>query len=103
MRIDLLLHRCRFTRTRGAAQALVASGHLRCNGQRVPRASASVAPGAVLTIPMGDTVRVVELLALPTRRGPPGEAALCYRVLDPRGETALAAEDKAPAKGNSPP
>ncbi|MCR2834444.1 RNA-binding S4 domain-containing protein [Parerythrobacter lacustris] len=103
MRIDLLLHRCRFTKTRSAAQALIAEGHLRCNGQRILRASAPVASGDILTIPVGNSVRVIELLALPDRRGPASEAATCYRVLDRQGESALAAEITAPDKGISPP
>jgi ribosome-associated heat shock protein Hsp15 len=103
MRIDLFLHRCRFTRSRCAAQALIAEGHLRCNGQRILRASAPVSIGDVLTIPLGNSVRVIELLSPPARRGPASEAALCYRVLDRQGETALAAEITAPAKGITPP
>lgn len=103
MRIDLLLHRCRFTRSRSAAQALIAEGHLRCNGQRILRASAPVALRDILTFPLGGSVHVIELLSLPDRRGPASEAALCYRVLDRQGESALAAEITAPAKGISPP
>ncbi len=103
MRIDLLLHRCRFTKTRGTAQALIAEGHLRCNGQRILRASAPVSIGDILTIPVGNSVRVIELLALPDRRGPAGQAALCYRMLDRQGESALAAKNTGPAKGISPP
>ena len=92
MRIDRLLWHLRFARTRGLAQALVETGHVRRNGQRVMRTSQPVAPGDVLTIPVGGTVRVIELVALPTRRGPVAEARSCYRALDPEGQSAIAAD-----------
>jgi hypothetical protein len=44
-----------------------------------------VASGDVLTIPIGHGVQVLELLALPIRRGPAPEARSHYRVLDGTG------------------
>lgn len=89
MRIDRLLCTLRFTRTRTLAAALVREGHLRRNGVRVTRPSQEVATGDILTIPLGASVRLVEVLALPERRGPAREAQACYRMLDPNGETDL--------------
>lgn len=83
MRIDRLLCMLRFSRTRGAAQRLVEQGHIRLNGERVVRGSRDVAVGDVLTLPLGKSVRLVEVLALPERRGPPRDAQECYRELDP--------------------
>jgi len=56
------------------------------------------APGSsfVLRSP-GRGVVVIELLALPARRGPASEAQSCYRVLDERGTNPIAAD-----KDNSP-
>ncbi len=85
MRIDRLLCQLRFVRTRGAAQRLIDEGHLRRNGERVMRQSLDVQPGDVLTLPLGRAIRLIEILALPERRGPPREAQACYRELDPRG------------------
>lgn len=82
MRIDRLLWFLRLARSRTLAQRLVEGGHIRRNGQRVERLAQPVAPGDVLTLPLGGGVRVIELLALPTRRGPAPEAQACYRVLD---------------------
>tara|TARA_B100001179_G_scaffold92852_1_gene65825 strand:- start:142 stop:375 length:234 start_codon:yes stop_codon:yes gene_type:complete len=73
----------RFSRTRSAAQKLVEEGHIRLNGERVVRGSRDVAVGDVLTLPLGKSVRLVEVLALPDRRGPPRDAQECYRELDP--------------------
>ncbi|HAN88883.1 MAG TPA: RNA-binding protein, partial [Erythrobacter sp.] len=41
--------------------------------------------GDVLTLPLGNSVRLVEIIALPERRGAPREARACYRELDPGG------------------
>ncbi|MDE2562923.1 MAG: RNA-binding S4 domain-containing protein [Sphingomonadales bacterium] len=82
MRIDKLLFFLRLARTRGLARQWAEAGHIRVNGRRVERASAPVAPGDVLTLPLGDHVAVLRLLALPARRGPAAEARSCYERLD---------------------
>ena len=91
MRIDRLLCFLRFVRTRSAAQRLVEEGHIRRNGERVTRASRDIVIGDVLTLPLGNAVRLIEVVELPTRRGPPREAAACYRELDPGGQSGIAA------------
>jgi ribosome-associated heat shock protein Hsp15 len=94
LRIDLLLCRLRFVKTRGLALRMLASSHMRCNGAHVVRASHAVRPGDVLTFAIGDDVRIVEIVALPDRRGPAPEAAAHYRLLqrglDRGGQTAIA-------------
>lgn len=87
MRIDRLLCNLRFLRTRTLAARLAGTGQLRRNGVRVTRASQEVAVGDVLTIPAGGQVRLIEVLALPEKRGPAREAQACYRVLDRAGES----------------
>lgn len=82
VRIDKLLWFLRFVRTRSLAQALVSAGHLRLNGRRIERAHQGVRIGDVLVLPLPGGVRVVEVLALPDKRGPAREAQSCYRVLD---------------------
>lgn len=82
MRIDRLLFFLRFARSRAAAQRWIAEGHIRHNGQRVLRQDLVVQPGDVLTLPLARHVLIIELLALPTRRGPAAEARECYRPLD---------------------
>lgn len=80
-RIDRLLWMLRLTRTRGAAQVLVGEGHIRLNGRRVMRAAQAIAAGDVLTLPLGPTVHVLEILGIPARRGPAAEARACYREI----------------------
>ena len=100
MRIDKLLWHLRLTKTRGLAQALVAEGHVRRNGTRVLRASQDVAAGDTLTVPLVQGVRVIEVLALPARRGPAAEAQACYRTLDPHPVGGIAAgEPQSPGRG----
>lgn len=91
MRIDKLLWYLRFASSRGLAQGWVQAGHIRINGRRIEKPGASVAPGDILTLPLRTTVKVVEISALPVRRGPASEAQSCYRVLDCAHEITLAA------------
>jgi len=84
-RIDRLLWMLRLTRTRGAAQELVGEGHVRVNGKRVVRLAQQVGPGDIVTMPDGPAVRIVEILSLPDRRGPPAEAQVHYREHHPDG------------------
>lgn len=82
MRLDKLLWYLRFARSRNLAQGLAEQGHVRLNGKRVEKAHQRISAGDVLTLPLARKVLVIEVLALPTRRGPAIEAQSCYRVLD---------------------
>lgn len=86
MRIDRLLCYLRIVKTRSQAHDLVGAGHIRCNGVRVTRDSYAVVIGDILVLPLGATVRIIEILQIPERRGPPALAQSCYRVLDPSAE-----------------
>lgn len=94
MRIDKLLWHLRLARSRNLAQALVEQGHIRLNGRRIERSHQKVDIGDILTIPLASGVSVIEVLALPTRRGPAPEAQACYRVLDGTGANPIAAANQ---------
>lgn len=64
------------------AQAMAHEGHIRLNGRRIERAHQQIVIGDVLTVPVGREVHVLEVLAMPMRRGPASEARTHYRVLD---------------------
>src|SRR3546814_10197880 len=49
MRLDRFLWYVRIARTRSAAQAIAASGHLRLDGRPIDRAAAPVRIGSILT------------------------------------------------------
>ena len=94
MRIDKLLWYLRLTKTRGLAQTLCEAGHLRLNGRRIDRAHQKVGIGDTLTLPHGQGVRVIEVLALPVRRGSATEAQSCYLALDAASDFLLAADQR---------
>lgn len=101
MRLDRLLFNLRFARSRTLAQRWIAEGHIRRNGERVTRQDQAVAPGDVLTLPLARKVVVIEVTALPARRGPATEAQACYRHLDAGGAKRIAGET-ARAEGKAP-
>lgn len=82
-RIDRWLWCARFSKSRSIAAALVQSGRLRVNGERISKASRNVRPGDVLTFPLGPHIRVIEIAAVGLRRGPASEAMTLYRDLEP--------------------
>lgn len=84
LRIDRLLWYLRLAPSRSLAQNWVVGGHIRANGQRVTKSAFGVRVGDVLTLPMPGRVRVIEIMALPPRRGPAGEAASCFRERGPK-------------------
>lgn len=81
MRLDRFLWWVRLAKTRSAAQAIAADGHLRIDGRPVDRSHVSVRIGNVLTFAAHGRVRVVRVEALPHRRGPALEAQGCYHDL----------------------
>mgnify|MGYP003391881063 CR=1 FL=1 len=82
LRVDKLLWYLRFAKSRSIAQAMVEAGHIRLEGRRISRSSATVQAGQHLVIPIGDRVDVIRLISLPTRRGPAPEAQACYELVE---------------------
>lgn len=97
MRLDLLLVRLRFARSRAMARRWIEQGHIRCNRLRITRIDHPVTAGAVLTLPIGRDVRIIRIESLPERRGPAKEAQLHYRELDARACIAIAGAESRPA------
>ncbi|MCH7627988.1 MULTISPECIES: RNA-binding S4 domain-containing protein [Novosphingobium] len=83
MRLDKLLWYLRLAPTRTHAHDWALEGHMRLNGRRIERPSATVRTGDLLVLPTHHGVRVIEVLALPVRRGPAPEAQACYRLIEP--------------------
>jgi ribosome-associated heat shock protein Hsp15 len=82
LRIDRLLFFLRIAKSRTLAQNWAETGHIRVNSKRIEKGSAAVSTGDIITLPKGQAVLAIELLAIPERRGPAAEAQLCYRVLE---------------------
>jgi ribosome-associated heat shock protein Hsp15 len=68
-RIDKWLWHARVVRTRTAASALAAAGHVRLNGVRIDAASRAVKAGDVVTVALDRTVRVLKVIGFAERRG----------------------------------
>ena len=81
LRIDKLLFFLRIAKTRTLAQNWAEAGHIRVNGRRIEKGSVSVNAGDVITLPKGEAVLSIRVLIVPTRRGPPNEAQLCYQLM----------------------
>ncbi|MBL8662723.1 MAG: RNA-binding S4 domain-containing protein [Candidatus Odyssella sp.] len=91
LRLDKWLWHARFFKSRSLAAAFCAEGRLRLNRRHIDRASAPVRAGDVLTFPLGNAIRVVRVLALGQRRGPPAEARTLYQDLTGAAESAAVA------------
>lgn len=83
LRIDKWLWFARVTKSRTLAGKLAASGHVRCNSERVSGASQQVRVGDVLTIALERRVLVYRINDLGKRRGPAAEARTLYEDLSP--------------------
>lgn len=81
-RLDRWLWVARFFRSRALAAEAVAAGRVRVNGQRTDKPARPVAPGDTLTLVHAGRVRLVRVLALGRRRGPPAAAAALWRDLE---------------------
>jgi len=86
MRIDVFLWRARFFKARSAAADAVENQGLRIerDGQvrRVDKPATPVGPGDILSFAAPSGRRLVRIISLPERRGPPAEATLCYQALE---------------------
>jgi ribosome-associated heat shock protein Hsp15 len=81
-RIDKWLWHARVVRTRSAAAALAASGHVRINGQRIAAAARVVRVGDVVTVALDCAVRVLRVVGFADRRGSADDARLLCEALE---------------------
>jgi ribosome-associated heat shock protein Hsp15 len=82
-RIDKWLWHARIVRTRSAAAALAASGHVRLNGTRVDAPAKAVKAGDVVTIALDARVRVLKVTGFAVRRGGAEEGRALYEDMAP--------------------
>ena len=82
-RLDQWLWHARFFKTRSLATKLVSGGHVLVDGTRVSKPAHALKPGATLTFPQARRIRVIQVDALATRRGPAPEAQTLYTDLTP--------------------
>ena len=94
-RLDKWLWCARFMKARADCARLVADGLLRINRQPTDKPHARLRVGDVVTLPLRGEVRVIEILALASRRGPAPEARALYREIVPNDTPACASADMA--------
>lgn len=82
MRIDRFLFFARLAKSRTLAQSIIAQGYVRIDGRRVAKPSEEVRAGQIVALPLHGEVRVIWVLALPIRRGPPAEARGAYEIIE---------------------
>lgn len=82
-RLDKWLWFTRLVKSRTLAASLVSGGKVRLNRVRVEKPSHVVRVGDVVTATAHQRVRVLKVLALGERRGPPAAARLLYEDLSP--------------------
>ena len=83
LRLDKWLWYARFFKSRTLTAQQIAQGGFRVNRVVVRKLRHAVQVGDVVTFAKGPYVRVIEILALGTRRGPAAEAQNLYRDLNP--------------------
>lgn len=82
-RIDKWLWHARFFKSRTLARDLVKSKKLHINSLRVSKPSTLVNLGDILTFSKAHDEKVIEIIAIGTRRGSASEAQLLYNDLSP--------------------
>jgi ribosome-associated heat shock protein Hsp15 len=78
VRLDRYLFFIRLVKSRTLAQGVIEAGNVRIDGKRVAKTSEEVRVGSVIALPLHGNVRVLRVVALPHRRGPPAEARTCF-------------------------
>ena len=82
-RIDKWLWFARIAKTRTLAAALVVAGKVRLNRTRIDKPSQTVRASDVLTVTVARRVRLLKVMGLAVRRGPPAAAGALYEELTP--------------------
>jgi len=95
LRLDKWLWYARFFKTRAMATKAIAGGRFRLNGEVMSKPHRAAVIGQTLTFAQADTIRVIRIVALGTRRGPASEAMLLYEdlALPQSKQTKAKAED----------
>ncbi|MBL4721771.1 MAG: RNA-binding S4 domain-containing protein [Alphaproteobacteria bacterium] len=98
VRLDKWLWYTRLFKSRTLAGAKVSGGGFRVNRELVKKARHGLQTGDVVTFSKGPYIRVIEVVALGTRRGPASEAQLLYKDLSPP-ETQPSGKNPKPTPG----
>lgn len=84
LRLDKWLWFARLAKTRSLAQRLVTDGRVRVNRERAIKPSQKIGPGDLVSVRIGERLRLLKVAALGERRGPAQEAAGLFVDLAPQ-------------------
>jgi ribosome-associated heat shock protein Hsp15 len=84
-RLDKWLFYARLCPNRTTAHGTILSGRVRLNGKRVEKPGRTVHPGDVLTLALGNSVKVLKILKLAERRSSSATARLLYEIVADEG------------------
>ena len=86
MRADLFLHRTRFFKTRALATTQINKKNIRIsrNGEtrRTNKPAVNICVGDIVSFNCNKEIVTLNVLQLPTRRGPAPEAQECYKLIE---------------------
>ena len=102
IRLDKWLWYARFFKSRSLAAKQVSGGKVRVNSERVTKNSTLVKATDVLTFAQVDTIRVIQIDKLGTRRGPAPEAQELYTDITPKPDPDAANAPEPPRVGKRP-
>ena len=78
LRFDKFLYFIRLAKSRAKSVSLIHAGRMRIDGQPVTSIHTDIRIGQTITMALGSQIRVIRVLAIPSRRGPAPEAQSCY-------------------------
>jgi len=81
IRLDIWLWYARFYKSRGLSSKAILDGKVRVNSNKIIKPASKVKINDVLTINHVNTVRIIQIQSIGTRRGPASEAQALYKDL----------------------
>ena len=93
IRLDIWLWYARFYKSRSLSSKAILSGKLRVNSIKIIKPASKVKIKDVLTINHVNTVRIIQIQSIGSRRGPASEAQALYNDLSPDVTAASKSKD----------
>ena len=93
IRLDTWLWYARFYKSRSLSSRAILSGKVRVNSNKIIKPASKVKINDVLTINHVNTVRIIQIQSIGSRRGPASEAQELYNDLSPDVTAASKSKD----------
>ena len=83
LRLDIYLYYIRIFKSRSIATKFVSANRLRISGQVTQKPHKMISIGDVLTMTINDSIKILKVLDIPSRRGPYLESLNFYEDITP--------------------